>query len=372
MYIYLFVLVVSILLARITLKKQNVLVSVETVMNHTLSKQYKIEKQYKITSYLLVSIPFILLSGFRSGIGTDVATTYTNAFNNVLNESTFFVFSPIELSENLLMFMSGKLFTSLNFFLFANAIVVCFCFFYSSYKLRTNIYLSILFFFFGELFFSSLNNVRSMSAICICFLAFTFVIERKFYYFIFFVAVATTFHQSAIMSLVLYPLINFNFFRKKEIILIVLLLLSVPILFNILVLILQNTKYVYFLQSFIMGNDRMGVLTIFITFLNFIVSFYVYRKEKNNYNYAFLITNLCSVTIILLSFFIKSNELTTRLNSFFLYYNFLMYPKLFNDRKSEFKQISIYLLIFYVFICFYHVQQKGYYDVIPYKSSFFM
>lgn len=369
MFIYIFTLAISLLIAKFCFKERRVIEEYNVFINNYSTKRIAIEKKQKLITFFLASLPFIFLASIRLNIGSDVVGTYTNSFNKVLSGEDVFPFPNLEISQNLIMYFSAKIFHSLNFFLAINSIIVCLGFFYISYKLNANIYITILFFFFSEMYFASYNNVRSISAITICMLGFPFILKQKFWHFLGFVLLATTFHQAAIMSIVLYPLARMNFFRKRSLLLFFLSTLSIPILFNILIIILKNTRYSYFLTQFI-GTDRMGPLNIFITIINFSIAYYIFKKLKTNISFTFFCANLISLVIIVLSFYLKSNELTTRMNGFFLYYNFLMYGRLYNQGKIQYKQITILILVFYIFLTFYHVQVKNYHGVLPYESIF--
>lgn len=62
---------------------------------------------------------------------------------------------------------------------------------------------------------NTFNNVRQSIAISICFLAFQFLFQRKFYKYVGMVLLATMFHYSAIITLLLYPLVSNRVTIKK-------------------------------------------------------------------------------------------------------------------------------------------------------------
>lgn len=62
---------------------------------------------------------------------------------------------------------------------------------------------------------NTFNNVRQSIAISICFLGFRFLFQRKFYKYVGMAILATMFHYSAIITLLLYPLVGNKVTIKK-------------------------------------------------------------------------------------------------------------------------------------------------------------
>lgn len=62
---------------------------------------------------------------------------------------------------------------------------------------------------------NTFNNVRQSIAISICFLAYDFLFQRKFYRYAGMILLATMFHYSAIITLILYPLVGSRVTLKK-------------------------------------------------------------------------------------------------------------------------------------------------------------
>lgn len=161
----------------------------------------------------LIALTLVLFAGLRNyTVGTDTHT-YVSIFNRV-NEFGD-VFFHIDFGFYFLVWLA-RLFTKeyfLPLLIIATIIVIC----YLTTILRVvKRYETALYLFIaveGYLFF--FNGARQGLAAAVCFLAIPFILERRFWPYLIFVLIATTFHRTALITIPLYWLASPTVNKKR-------------------------------------------------------------------------------------------------------------------------------------------------------------
>lgn len=165
------------------------------------SKQVK-GFDFNFLAYLLI----FLLSAIRFDVGWDY-----EKYHRLIEKNIKFYdsqFERFEFFNRVLINISQYLdFTQLYFII--TSFIIIFSFYKVFKKYSTDFTIStLLFLSLPIFFFNSLSIIRQFVAVSIIFYGFTFIRNRNFYKFLFTVFVASMFHKSAVIGIVLYFLYN--------------------------------------------------------------------------------------------------------------------------------------------------------------------
>ncbi|HAS56607.1 MAG TPA: hypothetical protein DD377_02360 [Firmicutes bacterium] len=318
---------------------------------------------------LLPLLPFLLISGFRYGIGTDYFYTYVPEIDSILSGGEGFK----EPFVNLLIKFFG-LFTSspTPFFFFTSFIYLIFVFL-SINKYSKNPIMSILIFFLSMVFFIQMNNIRQSVAASIILYSFSSLKDNKHLKFFLLIILSGLFHNSGFLFILVYFIYHMKFVKKHFLFFSFILALSIPFLGRLFILIMSSTSYRYFLMSYL-TNEETTWGYILYNLVIFIISYLVLRKDikMNNVSFLLLLIQLISTVIPILSFVIPSSEFVTRLDLPFVTFQMILIPHLiYKSKKGTFKVgISLLCILLFSFITYYYIVKQGYHGVLPYKDIF--
>lgn len=214
-----------------------------------------------------------------------------------------------------------------------------------------------------SMFFS---GMRQSLAIALVPLAFRYVQEKKPWRFLLVVVLATTFHKSAWLILLLYPVYYMNITRKA-------LLWAVPLLVLVYVfndqiyLAIVNVSYYVFAQrySYTGATGAYSMLVLFVILLAFSYMFLGDTDEE-----ATGLRNILVLTVGIQCFALINN-IAMRMNYYFLVFLPLLLPKVIrrmSGRNKWFAGIVEFVCCVYFF---YYFLQKAYtaqggFNIFPY------
>ncbi|RIW36054.1 EpsG family protein [Bacillus salacetis] len=239
-------------------------------------------------SIIILLLPLFILAGFRATtVGNDTLNYYTT-FLSVSQENLFSsTVSRLEIGYIFLMRIIGNLGLS---YLGFQIITTAFIFLSIGrfiYKYSLNPALSVFVFVTSRMFFGTMNISRQYIAIAILLYSIDFLKKREFTKFFIIVFLASLFHSSALVFLILYPiaLVKLN---KKRIILFIGVGTILSIIFdNVIQLVINLTnKYQGYLDSqyFNFEGNTAIYFQLAIYFIFFIVGSYTgyWKSDYNN------------------------------------------------------------------------------------------
>ncbi len=192
-------------------------------------KDYKRNKSfwYYVTLYI-----FILLTGLRYRIGSDTLA-YEVAFNNVpklssLTYSYLMDISDFEIGYTVLMSVSKTIFDKFWVFLFLQSIMVNVLIFDFFKKYSTHVFTAILAYYIILYYYVNCEVARQGIALAILLFSWKYFVSRKWIKYIIFVFIASLFHTTAcvfIMMPILFVLNLWSFLKPSLLLLIILMLL---------------------------------------------------------------------------------------------------------------------------------------------------
>ncbi len=209
-------------------------------------------KRFIISSFGIL----ILISSLRKyTVGTDLRLYYYNSFRQFLNwDWKDYNVNIYETGYYFYNILIGKLTSDPQIFIAITSIFTFLIFAWFIYKNSQDIYMSVFLFIALHFWFMYMNIIRQTIAVCIVLIASEILKSkkiRKMKYFIFIVMIilASTFHNSALIMLVLFPL-SFIQFERKEIL---------TSIFLVLIAIFTYSKIFVLLSGFINHRNYVDV-----------------------------------------------------------------------------------------------------------------
>ena len=267
----------------------------------------------RIFSILAILIPAILAGLRDTSIGTDVEVYLTVAHKLAQNYNDFFEYCSIldlEFLYKAMVFFVTKIFGSINMVMFIQHFIICTLFFIGAKNFKEKANPIITFSLFLLMYYNiSLNIMRQFMAMSIVFYAYKFVKEEKFLKYLFYVLLATLFHSSAIISLVIYLLYKICKSKHKYLysffvlgILILAIVFYNPTLELLVKTGMINAKFMrysldYSVADFNYVDTLIKLYTLFITF------FQLKKLKKDKDNFFYTLISVFDIVILQISIF---------------------------------------------------------------------
>lgn len=302
----------------------------------------------------------VLIITIFAVIRYDIGYDYQTYFNFIAtnNDESITYFEP--LSYGLMYLARLTQYPPTVFFLFG---IPMYWFMYKgiknnsvNYGLSIIIYISLFYLF-------SLGAIRQALAMSICLFNYTYLRQKRFGVFLFYTIIATLFHYSAIISLIVYPIYHYVKFRY-----LILLSLLGFILREVAFYLIQNyTEYGAYLEDEeLVSGGRLKQIFYFALFFSifFIIKYKNFTDEENR------LLKLAYLSLLFPLYF--GSALGDRIsNNLYFYYCFLL-PLLLQNKflykRIMYNCIFIFYFLFYVFYTSYGTGNAAPYT--PYKTIF--
>ncbi len=327
------------------------------------------EKMAKNIIQFIAWMPVVVIAMFRYNVGTDYRL-YTLYFNTVRAGRKSVLGSSVEMDMGIFYFNKIlQLFTDnpQSFFIVTSVAIYAVVLIYVK---RTNklISLPMLLFFLSGLFFTSLNVIRQFMAFSIVLLFWRELVNKRYWLYIVGCILACAFHLSVIIFVLLVLFRDFELSRGRFLRCILYVGAFMPVISFVAKLIINNTRYSYYLSSGLYRLDFDITGIIYALLINIIVML-VYDKvviKENGYIYCWMLffwdaTVICSIFI----------PLTNRLSLYFKLFAFLnVLPDALMsiDNKKIRLIVSIGLILFFSFTSVYLYFVRGLSNVNPYLA----
>lgn len=303
--------------------------------------------------FVTLSFTFIaVLSLLRFDVGYDYATYYT-----AISDRDIPVIERFEPLGRLLFYISVYFDSPLLVFLLFGIPTYYFILKgieRNSVDVRFSVLLYFCFFYL-----ESLNLMRQALAVSICFWGVRFILKRQFKYFLTCVVIASLFHYSAIISLVLYPLYN----KMK----LTYLLWIIPLLFAGKKIFVTWLSSIGLYTSYLEDMDAMeGGALIRIFYILLYLSLFLFKHKKFSKKEEFFL----SVIGIALAFpFLFGSHVGMRLSSYFYIYNIILIPDIVRNTKTKclYAFVAFMFLFMTLFVSTKNADKSQY---IPYQFFF--
>lgn len=297
----------------------------------------KSEKNKGITIFFIIM--FILLSLRDIKCGTDLGNyNYYFKVNSLMTFEELIKFHGI--NGEILYHLLNKIIYLVtdNFQVFLTIIAaICLVPIAKLYKKESkNPILTIALFLTVAPFNMFFSGLRQSIAMAIVIIAFKFIKEKKLFPYIIMIIVATGFHQSAFIMLLLYPLYHAKI-TKKWLIVIVPLMIMIFIFKNQIfsTIILLSSRYAERYNVI----TSTGAYTILILLILFdIYCFVVTDKDKETKEFIGLRNFLLCSTCI--QFFASINFVAMRINYYILLFIPILIPMVYDNSSIKYRKIA--------------------------------
>ncbi len=333
----------------------NILLCLTIIVLYFLTHIQKTNRQFNDKVFLIISfiILFILVALRETNIGNDTIE-YIKLFENcakykwdLLNTSSRF-----EAGYTIFNIILSYISSSTRFFMIIMSLIVN----YSVYKfLKSNsknylfsiiIYINLLF------FYQSMTMIRQCLAMSIILLAFKYVKEKQLFKYILMVILASCFHITAIVGILIYPIYHLKI-NKKRILLLTIATIIISILLEWIlpsISVITNRFNYYDLQ---VGEAKLANIILFLIYLVFTVfaAFIVInnnKKKDNSSNDFYIYVFIISAILYAISI---NAPILARIGHYIAIYSIIAIPNIIYQNIN--KKILLYELIISLFLISY-------------------
>lgn len=242
-------------------------------------------KKLKILLLILAVIPMFLVSAFRYNLGTDYTKRYVADYKTLAKGKDV---KNLEIGFKAIDYLC-LFFTKEPYLLFIiTSLIILAIIFEVIYKKSANTILSIAIFFLGGYFFGSLNLVRQYIAISLILLGYQFLVsknkKRAYIGFTICAILAFLMHSSSIICFILIFLTRKNLINIKWVIPTSILILIInKNIMNVIIPILQNTRFKIYLDSKHLYGE-LSILQIVENLIIYLWMNYIYYSPKDCQN----------------------------------------------------------------------------------------
>lgn len=331
-----------------------------------IKKVFGFEK--KKTLKLFISIlPLTLLSAFRYDVGWDYLNIYTIGYYLVgqyhmhwFTEGGFLLLIKVlyNLFHNPISLFIVMSFLTAYFFSKT----------FNVYGDEKNVLIYIILYVLTRYYFCSLNIIRQALSMMIILYALHFLKEKKYFKYFIYIVFSMTFHYLTIMYIPLGLLLNKDFKKKRNI---VMLICVIPILLVLLIIFLYNTKYMVYIKSNF-AND--GTLLYSELLISAILVFSAIMASKNvdKENSMHTIFFNMEMIVFILSLFTGIIPVADRIIWYFTMQNIYFIPLILNSIKNKKNKLTIGFMIYASLTLVFLAQTVlgDSYAILPYHSIF--
>ena len=306
----------------------------------------------------------VLVSGLRSNIGDTYFYKHTYEINTFTWE---FIQSQKDIGFGILQMLLKRLSDDPQVLIFTTALITNTLIVIVLYKYSRMLELSLYVYITGGLFLVSMNGIRQVLAAAIAFTALKYIINGNLKRYILVILIASLFHQSALVLLPIYFLVQFKAWSKATV---ALLIFSVVIVIgfeqfsSLLFSAIEDTQYGDY-ENFTEGGA--SVLRVAVFGAPIFLAYIGKDKLREIFPQSDYIVNLCLIGLV---FMIVStqNWIFARFSIYFTLYQLILVSwvvKLFRPRDEK----MIYFAIISCYLAYYYFENVMNLN-IDYRSDF--
>lgn len=331
--------------------------------------------KFALESNVILFIYVLIIVSIRDySVGVDL-----NVYENIWNEAKELSFVQclkyhIEPGYMLLNWLVLKLTSNYSVLLFVVGTILYYSFIFSFKKYTSNNYLSLYLFVALGFFFQSMSMLRQYLALIILWHSFKYVINKNFVIFLLLVILATMFHYTAIIFIIVYPLNFFKFTWSNLIISVVLILtgvLCIPYAVKVFSTIIgKDYYYIYFVSNELKTNISMNYVIYTILLIGIFIYLLLMRKKILTNKLLYDILLKCyyiSIMCRVLAGFFPSVSFINRVSIyFFISIIYLLPIYIENEKNKNLQLVLTYCVFIFGLISTTYVAYRSY-NVLPYK-----
>lgn len=318
-------------------------------------------KSFKRNSFWMPLIVLSLFAGVRSSqVGTD-SGAYTRRFRSGLNIDYFQPEKGIEIGYEAYEYLILKFTHNYFWLFFLSSLIIIYCYLIIIKKYSINYRLSIFLFITLGIYTFFFNGLRQGLAMAIFSLSLPFLLEKRFLYYLIICLIASLFHNTALIMIPFYFLVNL---RIKPLYKIVATFLGSLISSKFLVSYIASTNERYEGYSKVSENSggflTLGFYTLILLFIGYIIYYFKINDKNTLKMYNFY--SLGVVFIIPIALLGTNPSGPQRLLTYFSWLLVLLLPTI--DKVINKKYFNIALVIF--FMSYFILTTSKFSNLTPY------
>lgn len=338
------------------------------------------KKRTSITWGIVAILLPSLLAAFRmEGVGTDTLYYVKRNFHCAILSDTFQEFNhyfSLEFLYNALVFIVSRFTNNIHVLYFFIQGIIMFFVFRACYDERDNSPIWFSYLLFLLLYYNrSLNMIRQSLALAIVLYAFKYVKKKQLLKYIFFIFIASLFHKTALLAIIIYFLTRIIEGRKSFLFKLFILLFGFlflvgyqEIMFMLINLGIVPNKFLFY----VIGSESNLLLIELFRKILFIAIFILFGKSlKRNSKENGIFMYFMGLDIILYLVGLYANY-AQRISYYLGYFDIFLISRLPNCCKNKVTRNQIYVLLILFFLAYWYIYYKylGYDATFPYASVF--
>lgn len=331
-----------------------------------IKKGYGFEKRKTLKMFIAI-LPLTLISAFRYDVGWDYVGIYAKGYYLVGQYGLdWFTEEGFRFLIKILYSITDNYIILIVIMSVLTAIFFSKC--YSVYGNENKCYIYIILYVLTRYYFCSLNIIRQALAMLIILYALHYLVEKKYFKYIIFVLLATSFHRLSIIYLILGFILQRNLKKKKDLLLAA---ICVPLLLVSVYMFLSESKYMNYFDS-MFGNDSTLIyseLLICISILIPSVLNYKKIKEQNKMFVIFLNMELIVLILCLASFALPTAD---RIIWYISMQNIFLIPMILESFSKKENKVVFGIIIYasLSLVFFNQTILEDSYAILPYNNIF--
>ena len=307
---------------------------------------------------------FFMLALRSIDVGRDL-DNYRHIFNSFSEDSWAKIFSNTEEMSFAILNKLISVFTSnFQWVMIICAVITIIPIGYIYIHENENSMLTISLFITMSTFIMLFSGIRQSIAIALGMIAYQMTKKKKLIPFLLISLLAFTFHRSAFMLIIMYPVYHAKIDKKK-------LLLVIPILGAVIVF---NKQIFAFLASWISDwytttVSNTGAYTMLILFAAFLVFSFLIPDDSLLDKEIIGLRNFLILSLFI-QMFAPLNYLAMRMNYYYIIFIPLLIPKIVNRSSSRWKRVAVVsqyiMIIFFLSYFFISAPRTNSLDTFPY------
>ncbi len=335
-----------------------------------------IRSKYKHNSSFIFVV-LLIFSVFRYDVGWD----YLPYWNEITSVNSNLLESRYEPLSRIIMYIGYRL-GFIPFVFIFYSVVTLYLIYYSINKFSNNSKLSwLIYYSFPLFFFASLSTIRQSLALALILFSWRFLSSKKYFYFCLIIALAMLFHYSALIGILLLPIV---YFRIEKSVLWILLIFSFFLTqsLNYLSNLTTNNEVLirFYSQYLTVDSAKASTLHYLYYFIQLIIMINYEKLVKYDHRNKIYI-KITTFGIIFYNLLSLEQVTASRLSAFFIIFWIYLIPSLVcvfkpivNHLIKSFFVIGCIIMVYYFLFLYISAYDKGLLEKVsflPYRSWLF-
>lgn len=330
------------------------------------------KKNSKLMLFIAILIPSFF-AGIRYNVGTDYLAVYYPYYKDLVLDNITVFNGRMELGFNILCKIVIWLNLGFPFLMFICEFITMYFILKALNKFKNKISVPLGLFIYMVLYYQfSLNAVRQAISMSIFLYSITYLLEKKYLKYCFLILIATLFHKTALIGLLMIPFLEIfeNRNRKFARYTMYFIMLIMMINFDKIGIFLSNIDSLSYYSGYLLSKKSTGInINYFIRVAIYIMPYVLLTKDyKKDCEMNFLFAYLVIGSLFRLLAYLTSTY-GERIALFFLIEQIIVVP--YSIKNINNKKMILPIIIFCYLYLWYHTYFISLSDqTVPYLTIF--